>query len=166
MDLPLAENEEAWARRTAKEGCDALLADLYKYHKRLAPKRPRRPRVIRSARPVAPPPPPPPPRILRGRHCINLAMAASARHFGVAAGLVFSRSQISLIVKVRHVGFYVANVVIGRSLSEIGRRIGRDHTTVLHGVKKVRRQLQTGEITQTDIDAVTAIVLHLKKGGP
>jgi chromosomal replication initiator protein len=42
------------------------------------------------------------------------------------------------IVRARQVGMYLAKVLTGRSLPEIGRRFGgRDHTTVLHAVRKI-----------------------------
>ncbi|MGB6550597.1 MAG: helix-turn-helix domain-containing protein, partial [Xanthobacteraceae bacterium] len=42
------------------------------------------------------------------------------------------------VVRPRQVAMYLAKVLTLRSLPEIGRRFGgRDHTTVLHAVRKI-----------------------------
>jgi hypothetical protein len=47
------------------------------------------------------------------------------------------------IVRARQVGMYLAKVLTGRSLPEIGRRFGgRDHTTVLHAVRKIAAKVE------------------------
>lgn len=44
------------------------------------------------------------------------------------------------LVRPRHVAMYLARTLTSRSMPEIGRQFGgRDHTTVLHGVRKVER---------------------------
>jgi hypothetical protein len=46
----------------------------------------------------------------------------------------------------RHIAMYLTKVLTGKSLPEIGRRLGgRDHTTVLHGIKKVERMIESDE---------------------
>jgi len=41
---------------------------------------------------------------------------------------------------------WLAYHITGMSLSQIGRRLGgRDHTTILSGIRKIQRQIDAGE---------------------
>nr|WP_283815053.1 MULTISPECIES: helix-turn-helix domain-containing protein [unclassified Bradyrhizobium] len=44
------------------------------------------------------------------------------------------------IAHARQIAMYLAKVLTGRSLPEIGRRFERDHTTIMHGVRKIHRE--------------------------
>ena len=51
---------------------------------------------------------------------------------------LLSNRRTRTIVKPRQVAMYLAKMLTPRSLPEIGRRFGgRDHTTVLHAVRKI-----------------------------
>ncbi|MCT8990008.1 chromosomal replication initiator protein DnaA [Chelativorans sp. SCAU2101] len=61
-----------------------------------------------------------------------------ARHYNVSKTELLSNRRTRSIVKPRQVAMYLAKVMTPRSLPEIGRRFGgRDHTTVLHAVRKI-----------------------------
>lgn len=61
-----------------------------------------------------------------------------ARHYNVSKTELLSNRRTRTIVKPRQVAMYLAKVMTPRSLPEIGRRFGgRDHTTVLHAVRKI-----------------------------
>jgi chromosomal replication initiator protein len=61
-----------------------------------------------------------------------------ARHYNVSKVELLSNRRTRTIVKPRQVAMYLAKVMTPRSLPEIGRRFGgRDHTTVLHAVRKI-----------------------------
>src|SRR5690606_39681627 len=61
-----------------------------------------------------------------------------ARHYNVSKVELLSNRRTRTIVKPRQVAMYLAKVMTPRSLPEIGRRLGgRDHTTVLHAVRKI-----------------------------
>ncbi|WEX09399.1 chromosomal replication initiator protein DnaA [Chelativorans sp. AA-79] len=61
-----------------------------------------------------------------------------ARHYNVSKTELLSNRRTRSIVKPRQVAMYLAKVLTPRSLPEIGRRFGgRDHTTVLHAVRKI-----------------------------
>ena len=56
----------------------------------------------------------------------------------------------SNVVRPRQVAMYLAKVLTLRSLPEIGRRFGgRDHTTVLHAVRKIEA-LVTRDVALSD----------------
>ena len=61
-----------------------------------------------------------------------------ARHYNVSKTELLSNRRTRTIVKPRQIAMYLAKVLTPRSLPEIGRRFGgRDHTTVLHAVRKI-----------------------------
>lgn len=61
-----------------------------------------------------------------------------ARHYNVSKQDLLSSRRTRIIVKPRQVAMYLAKMLTPRSLPEIGRRFGgRDHTTVLHAVRKI-----------------------------
>ena len=61
-----------------------------------------------------------------------------ARHYNVPRSELISARRTRTIVRPRQVAMYLCKVMTPRSLPEIGRRFGnRDHTTVLHAVRKI-----------------------------
>ena len=61
-----------------------------------------------------------------------------AKHYGVTRADILSQRRTANVVLPRQVAMYLAKTITLRSLPEIGRRFGgRDHTTVLHAVRKI-----------------------------
>ncbi|MDB5597625.1 MAG: chromosomal replication initiator protein DnaA [Hyphomicrobiales bacterium] len=61
-----------------------------------------------------------------------------ATHFNVSRADILSSRRTATVVRPRQIAMYLAKILTLRSLPEIGRRFGgRDHTTVLHAVRKI-----------------------------
>ncbi len=61
-----------------------------------------------------------------------------ARHYNVNRSDLLSSRRTANVVRPRQIAMYLAKTLTLRSLPEIGRRFGgRDHTTVLHAVRKI-----------------------------
>ena len=61
-----------------------------------------------------------------------------ASHYSVTRADILSSRRTAVVVKPRQIAMYLAKTLTLRSLPEIGRRFGgRDHTTVLHAVRKI-----------------------------
>lgn len=61
-----------------------------------------------------------------------------ARQYNVSRSDLLSSRRTANVVRPRQVAMYLAKTMTLRSLPEIGRRFGgRDHTTVLHAVRKI-----------------------------
>jgi chromosomal replication initiator protein len=61
-----------------------------------------------------------------------------ARQYNVSRADLLSSRRTTNIVRPRHVAMFLAKILTLRSLPEIGRHFGgRDHTTVLHAVRKI-----------------------------
>ncbi|MBI3961649.1 MAG: chromosomal replication initiator protein DnaA, partial [Deinococcus sp.] len=64
-----------------------------------------------------------------------------AEHYGVRVADLRDKSRTKEVVVPRQVAMYLIRETTGCSLPEIGQYFGRDHTTVLHGIVKIRSQL-------------------------
>lgn len=61
-----------------------------------------------------------------------------SKHYNVSKADLLSARRTRTIVRPRQIAMYLAKIMTPRSLPEIGRRFGnRDHTTVLHAVRKI-----------------------------
>ncbi|MHC5655085.1 chromosomal replication initiator protein DnaA [Stappia sp.] len=61
-----------------------------------------------------------------------------SKHYNVSKADLLSARRTRTIVRPRQIAMYLAKMMTPRSLPEIGRRFGnRDHTTVLHAVRKI-----------------------------
>ena len=61
-----------------------------------------------------------------------------ARQYNVSRSDLLSSRRTANVVRPRQVAMYLSKILTLRSLPEIGRRFGgRDHTTVLHAVRKI-----------------------------
>jgi chromosomal replication initiator protein len=68
------------------------------------------------------------------------------RHYNVARADLLSPRRARSVVVPRQVGMYLAKKLTPRSLPEIGRRFGgRDHSTVLHAVRKIEELIKTDD---------------------
>jgi chromosomal replication initiator protein len=72
-------------------------------------------------------------------------IAAVAAAFGVTAKEIRGSSRLKTVALARQVAIYLARVSAKRSLPAIGREFGRDHSTVLHAVRKVEELLAKDE---------------------
>jgi len=61
-----------------------------------------------------------------------------ANHYNVTRADILSARRTANVVLPRQIAMYLSKILTPRSLPEIGRRFGgRDHTTVIHAVKKI-----------------------------
>jgi len=73
-----------------------------------------------------------------------------SRHYKVPRNDLLSSRRSRDVVRPRQIAMYLAKSLTSRSLPEIGRRFGgRDHTTVLHSVRKVEQMIKDdGDLAQ------------------
>ncbi|MGY2050331.1 chromosomal replication initiator protein DnaA [Methylobacterium sp. JK268] len=65
-----------------------------------------------------------------------------ASRYNVSRSDILSERRTAAVVKPRQIAMYLSKVLTLRSLPEIGRRFGgRDHTTVLHAVRKIEKAI-------------------------
>lgn len=67
---------------------------------------------------------------------------AAAIEYGIPASEIFGSSRLKHIVRPRQLAFWVAHRDTDASLPDIGRAFGgRDHTTILHGIRAVEARM-------------------------
>ena len=86
-------------------------------------------------------------------------LRAVCNHFMLERADLVSARRTGHLLLPRHIAFYLAKTLTLRSLPEIGRRMGdRDHTTVLHGARKIARLLLSdGDLQETIRTITTAL---------
>jgi chromosomal replication initiator protein len=78
-----------------------------------------------------------------------------ARQYNVSRADLLSSRRTANVVRPRQVAMYLAKVLTLRSLPEIGRRFGgRDHTTVLHAVRKIENLAGTDSTLAEEIEGL------------
>ena len=73
-----------------------------------------------------------------------------AEHYNIRLSDMIGPKRVRTIARPRQIAMYLAKQLTSRSLPDIGRRFGgRDHTTIMHGVKKIE-ELMTGDSQMSD----------------
>ncbi len=76
-----------------------------------------------------------------------------AEHFNIRVADMHSARRARAIARPRQVAMYLSKQLTTRSLPEIGRKFGgRDHTTVMHAVKKIEELRQSDVTFCEDVD--------------
>jgi chromosomal replication initiator protein len=76
-----------------------------------------------------------------------------ARQYNVSRSDLLSSRRTANVVRPRQVAMYLAKTLTLRSLPEIGRRFGgRDHTTVLHAVRKIENLVNNDTALAEEIE--------------
>ena len=82
-----------------------------------------------------------------------------AKHYGVSRADLLSSRRTANVVRPRQIAMYLAKTLTLRSLPEIGRRFGgRDHTTVLHAVRKIEGLVQGVQALAEEIEILKRLL--------
>jgi chromosomal replication initiator protein len=80
-------------------------------------------------------------------------LRAVSRQYAVSKQDILSQRRHRSVVWPRQIGMYLAKQLTSRSLPEIGRRFGdRDHTTVLHAIRKIDKELENNTRLRDEIE--------------
>lgn len=83
-----------------------------------------------------------------------------ARQFNVSKNDLLSNRRTRMIVRPRQIAMYLAKVMTPRSLPEIGRRFGgRDHTTVLHAVRKIEELASQDQNLAHEVELLKRLIM-------
>jgi chromosomal replication initiator protein len=94
-----------------------------------------------------------------------LIMEETAQYFSLSTGDLTSKSRSRPLTQARHIGMYIVRECTGLSLVKIGEIFGgRDHTTVLHGIKKVEDEMRARDATFRQVQDLTRIVRGRSRG--
>jgi chromosomal replication initiator protein len=78
-----------------------------------------------------------------------------AEHFNIKMAEMTSARRARVVARPRQVAMYLAKQLTQRSLPEIGRKFGgRDHTTVMHAVRKVEELIVSDRAIAEDVEVL------------
>ena len=82
-----------------------------------------------------------------------------AEHYRIRIADMHSARRARAVARPRQVAMYLAKQLTPRSLPEIGRKFGgRDHTTVMHAIRKIE-ELRAGDpVLSEDIEALRRLL--------
>ena len=83
-------------------------------------------------------------------------LSAVARHYGLATEQILGRNRTAAVALARQVTMYLLVSELGMSPTGAGRFLeGRNHSTVIHGVAKVRQAVQNDDRLKRSVLAIT-----------
>ena len=111
--------------------------------------------ALRRALPEQPSP------IPKGINSVQTIIRAASRHSGYSPGDLISRRHQAPLARVRHIVMYLSHRLTSMSFPKIGQLLGdRDHTTIMHGVRKIERLIQIEDRLADDIAAIRALAVE------
>jgi chromosomal replication initiator protein len=82
-----------------------------------------------------------------------------AEHYNIRLSDMIGPKRLRNIARPRQVAMYLAKQLTLRSLPEIGRRFGgRDHTTIMHGVRKIEELMLTDSQLADDLQLLRRLL--------
>ena len=94
-----------------------------------------------------------------------LILEETAKYFSLSTGDLMSKSRSRPLTQARHIAMYLTRECTGLSLVKIGEIFGgRDHTTVLHGIKKVEDEMRARDATFRQVQDLTRIIRGRVRG--
>jgi chromosomal replication initiator protein len=89
------------------------------------------------------------------RFSIEKIIKTVCDHFSMDESLIQTASRKREIVLARQIAMYLAKKYTDSSLAHIGAKIGgKDHATVLHAIKAIKDQMETGKSFHTLIETI------------
>ncbi len=86
---------------------------------------------------------------------VDIIQKAVAEHYALKQADLISERRARAVARPRQVAMWLAKQITTRSLPDIGRRFGgRDHTTVLHAVRRIEALKQEDPALARDVDVL------------
>jgi chromosomal replication initiator protein len=95
----------------------------------------------------------------------QLILEETANYFQLSTGDLISKSRSRPLTQARHIAMYLMRENTGLSLVKIGEIFGgRDHTTALHGIKKVEADMRARDATFRQVQDLTRSIRGRVRG--
>jgi chromosomal replication initiator protein len=94
----------------------------------------------------------------------GMILEETASYFGLGPGDLVSKSRSRPLTTARHVAMYLLRELTGLSLIKIGDLFERDHTTALHGIKKVEALMPDRGSTYRQVNELTKKIRAASRG--
>ena len=93
------------------------------------------------------------------RHTLEFVEALVVDYYEVKAEVLYSKKRDRHFLTPRHVSMFLMRKYTAYSLKDIGKRFHRDHTSVMHAVKKVEDLMETDESMRRDVQLIENAIL-------
>ena len=78
-----------------------------------------------------------------------------AEHFGISPEDISSKKRTAELVQARQVVMFFCREMTANSLQNIAKAVGKkDHTTVLHGIKTINKEMEANEELKNKVDII------------
>ncbi len=95
----------------------------------------------------------------------QVILEETANYFALSTGDLMSKSRSRPLTQARHIAMYLMRECTGLSLVKIGEIFGgRDHTTALHGIKKVEADMRARDATFRQVQDLTRLIRGRVRG--
>ncbi|AHA27390.1 chromosomal replication initiator protein DnaA [Candidatus Liberibacter americanus] len=82
-----------------------------------------------------------------------------SKHYNISRTDLLSNRRVRTIVRPRQIAMYLSKIMTPRSFPEIGRRFGdRDHTTVLHAVRKIEKSMEKDTVIKKEVELLKRLI--------
>lgn len=98
---------------------------------------------------------------------VAAVIRTTARQLGLAPATLVGQGRSRSVAQARSLAMYLSRQLTGRSLGDIGRALGgRDHSTVIHGIRKAAAHLLEDRGFARDADTIAGELLRLPRRRP
>lgn len=87
---------------------------------------------------------------------LKYIVRAISEHLGVSIQGIMSARRVEKLVYARQLACYLAKHLTSLSFTAIGRRLGRDHSTIIHSISKIEGLIATDVTVRLDVAAIKA----------
>ncbi len=94
-----------------------------------------------------------------------MILEETAGYFGLQPADLMSKSRSRPLTTARHVAMYLLRELTGLSLIKIGEQFERDHTTALHGIKKIEALMPDRGSTFRQVQELTKRIRERSRNG-
>lgn len=86
---------------------------------------------------------------------LQLIVEIVCDHFQISMDQILSKSRTNEVARTRMIAMYLAKQMTGASQDAIGSFLGgRDHSTVIHAIKKIEAEIQENETMRNQIEVI------------
>ena len=126
--------------------------------RREAPSQPPKPvaKPVNKPKKVKAPPIP----VVRDKITLASTLSITASEFGLTKDDLLSRTRLDSIVTPRQVAGLIAHKLTGRSISAIARDIGLDHSSCLHGWKRIKAKMQSDDSFRLKVESIEEKIIE------
>ena len=97
-----------------------------------------------------------------GTKLVSMITKSVADAYGVPSYLIFSERRSARVYQPRAISAFIAHKIVGIPAVEVGRALGRDHSTILHACGVAERMMARDEATSQIVKTVSEAAMKLK----